>query len=263
MRKYIISVLALLFVLINPVYTLAADETKTSTITVVVVNRDGTDKNVMSLNMTAGGSSSNICAVRNGIAVGNTAGASSSIYITTSEQMVKTSEQIGEEIKERKKKEKQARLAAKKKAIEETVVATYNVPLGSGKKTYMDYRCLKGNNPQTRLQSISTTDSTGIRVTNGRYCVAVGSYFNINIGQYFALILQNGTVIKCVKADAKADNHTDSSGIYTVNSGCMSEFIVQTSALNSSAKRMGDISYTFKEWDSPVVKVVVYKGKAL
>ena len=60
-------------------------------------------------------------------------------------------------------------------------------------------------------------------------------------------------------ADQKADVHTDSLNIATLQNGCMSEFVVDNEKLNSNAKRMGDISYCTDLWKSRVVKVKVYK----
>lgn len=134
-----------------------------------------------------------------------------------------------------------------------------NVPYAKN-KTWMPYTAItsKSSN-QYKLQLIATTGKYGIRTVDGRYCVALGSYFNCEIGQYFDLVLANGTVIKCIMADQKSDKHTDSRNIITVDTNCMSEFIVDKNALNKYAKRDGDISSCCKEWNSPVKQVRVYK----
>ena len=59
-------------------------------------------------------------------------------------------------------------------------------------------------------------------------------------------------------ADIKADRHTDSNNIVTIANGCLTEFIVDSSALNRKAKRMGDISYCNEDWNSRVEKIRVY-----
>lgn len=136
----------------------------------------------------------------------------------------------------------------------------YDVPTTSGFKSYMDYRSITSTNSrQYRLQNrYAETGNYGIRMVDGRYCVAIGSHFTSNIGQYFDLILENGTVIPCVLSDQKADKHTDSNNIVTMHNGCMSEFIVDTNFLSDSAKNRGNISFCNDSWDSKVVQVRVY-----
>lgn len=137
----------------------------------------------------------------------------------------------------------------------------FDVPSNSGFKSFMDYRCITAvGSKQYQLQhSVAYTGNYGIRQINGRYCVAIGSYFTTEIGTYFDLILANGTVISCILGDAKADQDTDSSNIITEHNGCLSEFIVDTPSLYSEAKRMGNISYCDEDWNSPVVKIRVYE----
>lgn len=136
----------------------------------------------------------------------------------------------------------------------------YDAPSTSGFKSYMDYRTITSkNSKQYKLQSqYAVTGDYGIRMVNGRYCVAVGSHFTSDIGQYFDLILTNGTVIPCVLADQKADRHTDSNNIITMHNGCMSEFVVDSMSLNSLVRAHGDISKANDEWRYPVKTVRVY-----
>lgn len=144
----------------------------------------------------------------------------------------------------------------------------YSVPSYSGKKTWMPWYVNSGcifsrSSNQYKLQQIAYTGNYGIRMVNGRYCVALGSHFNCTIGQYFDLILANGERIKCVMADAKSDRHTDSQHIFTLRSNCCTEFVVDTSALSKAAKSSGDISSCTKKWNSPVTTIIVYKKNAL
>ena len=137
----------------------------------------------------------------------------------------------------------------------------YSVPSNSGFKSYMHYGALTStSSKQYLLQQRAYTGKYGIRQVNGRYCVAIGSYFNSRIGTMFDLILENGTVIPCIMADQKSDNHTDSSNIITKHNGCLSEFIVNVYALNNETKKHGDISYCNDKWRSPVKKVRVYEN---
>lgn len=136
----------------------------------------------------------------------------------------------------------------------------YDAPYTSGFKSYMSYKTITSrSSKQYKLQNeYAETGDCGIRMVNGRYCVALGSHFTSNIGQYFDLILTNGTVIPCILADQKADIHTDSNNIVTEHNGCMSEFVIDMAYLNSSAKSYGDISKCKEEWGYPIKTVKVY-----
>lgn len=131
----------------------------------------------------------------------------------------------------------------------------------SGTKTYEKYCAITSRvSLQWELQQAASTDENGLRVVNDRYCVAIGSYFATEIGQYFDLVLENGTVIPCIMGDAKSDKHTDPEyHIFTVKSKCCSEFIVDAGILSEKLGSYGDVSKLFSDWDSPVVEVRVYQ----
>ena len=135
----------------------------------------------------------------------------------------------------------------------------YTVPITSGFKSYMPYTAITNKaSKQFKLQQMASTGTYGIRTVNNRYCVAIGTAFNAQVGTYFDLILANETVISCIVSDIKADKHTDKNNMITVSNGCLTEFIVNSSALDRNAKRMGDISYCCDEWNSRVEKIRVY-----
>lgn len=137
---------------------------------------------------------------------------------------------------------------------------TYAAPKNSGFKSFMDYRSITNtDSKQYKLQQCySKTGEYGIRMADSRYIVAIGTYFTPDIGQYFDIILENGTVIPCILGDQKADVDTDSDNIITKHNGCMSEFIVDSDALNKDVKFHGDMSYCLKDWDSPIKTIKVY-----
>lgn len=139
---------------------------------------------------------------------------------------------------------------------------SYEAPMTNGMKSYMPYGLFSSKSNQYKLQEMCYTGNYGIRQYNDRYCVAIGSHFGTSIGQYFDLVLENGVVIPCVMADQKADCHTDSDNIITVANGCMTEFVVDKSALHSDARVMGNISYCTEDWKSRVVEVRVYDKSA-
>lgn len=136
----------------------------------------------------------------------------------------------------------------------------FYLPNNSGFKSFMDYRAITStSSDQYKLQNLyAKTGDNGIRMVDGRYCVAVGSHFTSNIGQYFDLILANGTVIPCVLADQKADVDTDSNQIITEHNGCLSEFVVDTDYLNTTVQQRGNVSYAEEGWNSPAVEIKVY-----
>lgn len=132
----------------------------------------------------------------------------------------------------------------------------YWVPNNSGFKSYMPYTAIS-RWTQYEIQQIAYTNEKGLRMVDGRYCVAIGSHFNCEIGQAFDLILENGVVIPCIMGDQKADSDTDGNNIFTGN-GCCTEFIVDMSCLDHYSKIMGDVSYAYEGWDSPVSMIITY-----
>lgn len=136
----------------------------------------------------------------------------------------------------------------------------YSVPSNRGFKSFMPYKAITSkSSPQYKLQyNYAYTGNYGIRQIDGRYCVALGTAFNASVGTYVDLVLANGTVIPCILSDVKADCDTESNNIVTAHNGCVSEFLVDKSVLESNAKRDGDISSCQEDWKSPVVTVRVY-----
>ena len=127
-------------------------------------------------------------------------------------------------------------------------------------KSFMPYTSITDTtSKQYELQDVyAYTGVHGIRQVDHRYCVAIGTAFNTDIGDYVDLILENGEVIPVIIADIKADKHTDYRNIATKVNGCVSEFIVDMEVLHKEAKKNGSISFCKKEWDSPVVTIKIY-----
>lgn len=134
----------------------------------------------------------------------------------------------------------------------------YSVKNHSGLKSYMSYKALTSKSSyQYQLQQKANTDENGFRKVHNRYCVAIGTAFNADVGQYLDVELENGTIIKCIVGDIKADNDTDKSNIFTKN-GCCLEFIVGIKYLDETCKIMGDCSNLYDEWNSPCKEYRVY-----
>lgn len=131
--------------------------------------------------------------------------------------------------------------------------------VGDKRKSYMDYTAITSkSSPQYKLQhNHAYTDDTGIRMVDGRYCIALGSYYTHRIGQYVDLVLENGEVIECIIGDQKDDRDTNSSNTIA-HDGSATEFIVETKSLPRMVRRMGDIGYTYDGWLSKVIEIRIY-----
>lgn len=139
----------------------------------------------------------------------------------------------------------------------------YEIPKYSGMKSWMDYRKITDTtSPQYKLQQeFAETGDYGLRTVDGRYCVAIGYAFEPKIGQYFDLVLENGVVIPCIISDEKRKSDTDSDNIFTSETGCCSEFVVDNESLSTKAHLHGDISDVNEDWDSPVEYIKIYTKK--
>lgn len=141
----------------------------------------------------------------------------------------------------------------------------YYIPEYSGYKSFMDYtKITDTSSPQWKLQEeYAYTGDYGIRMINGRFCVAIGFAFDPKIGQYFDLILENGTVIPCIISDEKDPYDTDEDNIFTSDNGCCTEFVIDIDNLDRTAAIMGDISSCCEEWDSPVEIIKIYNKNVM
>ena len=141
---------------------------------------------------------------------------------------------------------------------------TYSIPEYSGMKSWMDYRKITSpTSPQYRMQQdYAYTGDYGIRMVDGRYCVAIGFAFEPTIGQYFDIVLENGVVIPCVIGDEKSAYDTIDN-MFTADTDCCTEFIIDEDCLHSRAAEMGDISAIRDEWDSPVEYIKIYKRNVM
>lgn len=110
------------------------------------------------------------------------------------------------------------------------------------------------------INSKSITNESGFQMINDRYLVAMGTRFELTIGQYFDIVLENGTIIPCILGDEKDDDDTDITNTFTTHSKCATEFIVSTDKLPENVLLAGDVSAFCNAWDSPVVEIIKYKN---
>lgn len=134
-----------------------------------------------------------------------------------------------------------------------------DTPSNNSFKSYMSYKCITNrSSKQYKFQQECYTGNYGIRMKDGRYCIAVGSYYTTKIGKKIDLVMENGVIIKCILADCKANAHTDSTNRQNPN-GSIVEFIVDMNSLHSKSRRMGDLSYCNKKFKGEIKKIRVYK----
>jgi hypothetical protein len=161
------------------------------------------------------------------------------------------------------KKAKAAKKAAQQNGTSENLGNGTSYSIGSGGnsavKTWMGYLAITStSSPQYKLQhSQAYTGKYGIRMVGNRYCIAVGSHYCSTIGTKIDVVLSNGNTIPCILGDQKSDKHTDATNSYHAVDGSYVEFIVDTSALDSSAKVSGNCS-SISEFAGTIDKIIVY-----
>lgn len=124
---------------------------------------------------------------------------------------------------------------------------------------YMDYKTITNTSSnQYKFQQNCWTDSQGIRRQGDDYCVALGSYYSVNIGDRFIVSLDTGNTYTIVLADCKADVHTDVNNQFRWAGGNsyknVIEFIVDTDKLSDSVKNSGNIG-TYDNLSGNVVSI--------
>ena len=151
---------------------------------------------------------------------------------------------------------------SKNKPPKQPLSVIYSAPTGHHPKTFMDWDCITSvSSKQYQLKQQCYIGEYGIIMHEGRYCVALGTGYlgDDGVGRKFDLVLKNGTIIKCIALDIKANQHTNSSNTVTVHDNSIAEFVVNTSSLTQAARRMGDISYSCDEWNSEIESIKVYE----
>ena len=133
-----------------------------------------------------------------------------------------------------------------------------SVPSQNGFFSYMDADCITStSSSQYALKKDYRLDSCGIWTYEGRWCIAVGSYYSKEIGKYIDICLKNGTVITGVLSDCKSDKDTDSTCRQNPN-GSIVEFIVNESSLSKEVKKHGNCAYAYPQWQSEVDHIDIY-----
>ncbi len=136
------------------------------------------------------------------------------------------------------------------------------LPAVSGKtKTYAIYTAVTvKSSPQYKLlhsKKCYTDKKTGVRMVDGCYCVALGSYYGTKIGTKYRVTFSTGKQIDVILCDQKADRHTDSRHQYAVGNSDILEFYVEKSAMPRRARNLGNYG-ALDEFKGSVVAIEKY-----
>lgn len=116
-------------------------------------------------------------------------------------------------------------------------------PGNSSFKSYMDARTITDRSTkQYELKSKYKLDSNGLYTVNGRYCIAVGSYYTQAIGTKLDVRLDSGETLECILAECKRNKDTDSTNRQNPN-GSVIEFVVYTPCLHRLSRLMGSCEH--------------------
>ncbi|MCR5207503.1 MAG: fibronectin type III domain-containing protein [Eubacterium sp.] len=116
-------------------------------------------------------------------------------------------------------------------------------------KTYAYYTAVtaKGS-PQYKLlrsEQCYTDEETGIRMYDGCYCAALGSFYGTKIGTKYKITLQDGDEVKSfniILCDQKSDRHTNDTHQYARRNKDVVEFYVEKAKIPSGIR--GDYGTT-------------------
>lgn len=97
-------------------------------------------------------------------------------------------------------------------------------------RTYMAYQkvhTVTSDQYKLLYSDLCYTDmATGLRMVGDRYCIAVGTHYAYKIGTKINVVMANGSTVKCILGDVKADEHTDPTHRYQKWDGSVVEVIV-------------------------------------
>ena len=143
--------------------------------------------------------------------------------------------------------------------VQQSIGIEKDVPSNNSFKSYMDADTIRSRNTdQYRLKANYVLDSqTGIWTVDGRYCIAVGSYYTKAIGTYIDVVMENGNTLKCILGECKRNRDTDYTNRQNPN-GSVIEFIVNISSMPSMARKMGNCSYACEEMEGEIKSIIVY-----
>ena len=107
---------------------------------------------------------------------------------------------------------------------------------------------------QLQLQQQAYTDENGLRCIDGRPMVAVGTGWNLSVGDIALITCDNGNSFEVIIGDIKANVDTNSDNKTTSANNCRCEFIVDMGELNSTVKISGNVA-VLKQYSGYVTNV--------
>ena len=136
-----------------------------------------------------------------------------------------------------------------------------DVPSNNSFKSYMGaHKITDTSSAQYQLKSEYLDSACGIKLVDGDcYVIALGSYYTTTIGARVDLVMDNGSVVRCVVGDIKADKDTDAMNRQHNVDNSVVEFIVNTDTLCSEVKSHGDASYGDPRLMGEIKAIRVYK----
>lgn len=125
------------------------------------------------------------------------------------------------------------------RTVEATTLKNFELPdITGATKTFAYYKAVTArSSPQYKLlnsEECYTDEETGIRMVDGFYCIALGSFYGTKIGTKYRITLQDGEEIKelnCILCDQKANRHTDEKHQYAVKNKDIMEFYIEKGKL--------------------------------
>ena len=133
----------------------------------------------------------------------------------------------------------------------------YAVPnIDTSFKTFMDYEKITNKaSKQYEMQQKAITNNDGLRMYDGKYMIALGSYYSENCGDEFIITLDNNEKLHCILGDQKDDLHTNDTKQYIEKNGNLVEFIVETDKLPEKVKQMGDASFISEQFEGEILSI--------
>lgn len=115
----------------------------------------------------------------------------------------------------------------------------------------------KKDSAQYKLQQKAYTGDYGIRMVDGRYCVALGTGWATKIGTKLDIYMDTGEIIPVILGDAKRDEHCDPSHRIAQEKREVIEFIVDETKIPDKVKGCGNFDCLFP---GRVVKMEIVGG---
>ena len=129
-------------------------------------------------------------------------------------------------------------------------------------KTYMHYKAITNkSSKQYQLQQHPNiyTDEEGFRKIDDSFMIAIGTYFQADVGQEVEVELDNGNKFSAIVGDIKANKHTVDNMQHSKD-GSVVEFIVGDNLL-PVIKKMGNCSFSEQnDFHGEIISITVLEN---